>query len=129
MGTNARNINLQLGHLIRARQNVLNNPDSEGEAVERVLNEMKHLLPVSVSQSWSSSSEAPLPVEILPQARKEFLDHHYRKWLELLIKVLSVELITKFPKGQIAQLFDVFFLEGAPADSFSTLIISISTER
>ena len=65
----------------------------------------------------------------LSKAQVEFCSHHYVRFLECLVDLLSLDWCGRFALQQRKDYLDVFFLKGVPQDAFLVLSSAIIHSR
>ena len=65
----------------------------------------------------------------LSKAQVEFCNHHYVRFLECLVDLLSLDWCGRFELQQRKDYLDVFFLKGVPQDAFLVLSSAIIHSR
>ena len=120
----ATELRCKLQHLIRDAQHKLRTSDNEKE-LQLMLQCIAALLP---GGKWQPTLPA-ISEDKLHDASREFMDRHYVHFAELLLSKLTADWLGKLPKGQTECLFDVFFLHGAPVDSFTLLCGALTGTR
>ena len=111
-------------HLVREAQHKLRTSDDEKE-LQLTLDGVAALLP---SGRWHPALTT-IPKDRLREASHEFMDRHYVHFAEFLLSRVTAEWQGKLAKGRTGSVFDVFFLRGAPVDSFTLLCGAIAGSR
>ena len=114
----------QVQQVVREAQNKLNTSDDANE-IQLTLQGMTSLLPGGKFQR----TLAGIPGDKLCEASRVFMDRHYVMFVECLLGRLTADWTGVVLKGQTEALFDAFFLQGAPVDSFIVLCAAITGSR
>ena len=120
----ATELQCRVQHLVRDAQHKLRTSDDEKE-LQMTLEGVAALLPCG---RWHPAL-ATIPKDRLREASHEFMDRHYVHFTEFLLSRVTADWQGKLARGQTGSVFDVFFLHGAPVDSFTLLCGALAGSR
>ncbi|XP_013402364.1 telomere length regulation protein TEL2 homolog isoform X2 [Lingula anatina] len=122
MGEMTLNVRPFVRQIVREAYNIIANPKNESECVE-YLQRIQCLLPAREN----ALGKLNMSQEDIVTAQEEFAENHYVRFLDFLVKCLSVDWLSNLPKDKIPELFDTFFLDGIPEEAFLILTSAIQT--
>ena len=114
----------QVQQVVRDAQNKLNTSD-DGKVIQLTLQGMTSLLPGGRFQQ----TLAGIHEDKLREASRVFMDRYYVLFVECLLGCVTDDWARTVLKGQTEALFDAFFLQGAPVDSFIVLCAAVEGSR